>query len=243
MMFKQFLMALNFLTTIPSPIGAGQDFSPKKMRGYFPVVGLFIGLILALLDYILGNFFSPLANSWIEVVALICITGGLHLDGLGDSADGLLSHRSRERALEIMKDSRIGVMGVLAIIIVLGTKWMGISEIHSHRLFFLCIIPAYSRTSMLIGMKYLDYCRERGTAKGFFNDPIQGKDFIFFFVLIGISCIIPLAAVFINLGFLFISFLIITFYKDKLGCITGDTLGAMCEIVEAFLFLCAGLIY
>jgi len=239
-MFKDFLSTFSFLTVIPLFRSLKLEFFPQRMRPYFPLVGLIIGILAGVLDYFLGYFFSNPVRSWLDVVALIWITGGLHLDGLGDSADGLLSHRSIERTLEIMKDSRVGVMGVLAIISVLGIKWGGISEIGTHRFIAISIIPAYSRTSMVVAMKFLDYCRSSGTAKGFFIEPVKWRDFLPFCIIIGFSCFLSIGAIVINFSFLVITSVMIKFYKHKLGCITGDTLGAMCEIVESFMFLCIG---
>ena len=109
-----FLSAIGFLTILPVPKSA-RTFDGKQVI-YFPLVGLIIGAMLWTVDWI----FSCFANIEIRVIGdvlfLAIISGALHLDGLADSADGLFSHRSREQILEIMKDSRIGVMGVLALI-------------------------------------------------------------------------------------------------------------------------------
>ncbi len=235
--FKDISCSIGFLSTIPIVLKSDIDFSSVNMKPYFPIVGLIIGILVATFDRIIGFFFPLYISSWLDVVMLIFLTGGLHLDGLADSADGLFSHRPLNQVLDIMKDSRIGTMGVLALVSVLGIKYLGLTGIHTHRFLLISIIPAYSRTSMVIAMKYLKYCRKDGTAKIFFKEEVTVKDFVLFLPLMCISFLVLKVGILINISFFLISFLIIFFYKKKLGCITGDTLGCMCEIVESFLFL------
>lgn len=175
--------------------------------------------------------------SWLDVTLLIVLTGGLHLDGLADTADGIFSHRPLGEKLKIMKDSRIGAMGVLAIIIFLGIKYFGIRDIGSSRFLKICLIPAYSRVSMLIAMRFLGYCREMGTAKGFFESPVKPTEFVPFIPIMLASIYLGKGFILLNSLFFIVTFLLICFYKKTLGCITGDTLGGMCEVVESILFL------
>ncbi len=230
-----FFSALFFLSTIHFPIKV--DFHATRIKKYFPVVGLFLGFLVASFDAIFSRVLSSPVVSFLDVLVLILLTGGLHLDGVGDAADGIFSGKSREKALEIMKDSRVGIMGVLAVIAVIGIKWGGIFDISSHRFLALCVIPAYSRTSMLFGMRFLPYCREEGTAKNFFESKKILPTLPLFIPVLFLSLWLKDGAVVLNGVFLLFTFLILFFYKRRLGCITGDTLGAMCEIVEAILFL------
>ncbi len=96
------------------------------MIPYFPLVGLLLGGFVSVFDRLILNLWSQPVASLLDVVLLVFLTGALHLDGLGDTADGLYGNRPRERALEIMKDSRIGVMGLTAIVCGLAVKWAGI---------------------------------------------------------------------------------------------------------------------
>ena len=234
---KNFLGALLFLTTIPLPKKIKMEFSPDKIRTYFPIVGLFLGLIVASFDFFMCQILPASTTSWLDVIMLIFLTGALHLDGVADTADGIFSHRSTEDMLKIMKDSRIGTMGVLAIVSVLGIKYFGITGIDNNRFLIITLIPAYSRTSMVIAMKFLGYCRDQGTAKGFFASNVKLNEFIPFAFIIFISLYLGKDCFLLNSVFFISTFLIIFYYKKTLGCITGDTLGCMCEVIESILFL------
>lgn len=129
---RHFLLALQYFTRIPlhGRIAAWVGFSPAMQRAslaYFPVVGWVIGGIAAGSFYLLALALPPLsASPWVAVVLstvlTVLLTGALHEDGLADLADGLGGMVSRERALEIMKDSRIGSYGTTAVVLALGLK-------------------------------------------------------------------------------------------------------------------------
>ena len=168
---------------------------------------------------------------------LAVLSAAFHIDGLGDTADGLLGPRPRDKALEIMKDSRIGTMGLIAILFGLALKWGGIAGLETHRSIILIIIPAYARAAILFGMRYLPYGRPDGTGKPFFRDKISLKHFWGLILPVGLSLILGLQAIRLNLAFVIIIAMILLFYKRRMGCITGDMLGALVEITEAGLFL------
>ncbi len=231
-----FKAAVQFLTTLP--VGGDVRFQPRAMSAFFPLVGLLLGLLLAGFDAIGTRLWSQEVVSGLDVVVLLVLTGALHVDGLGDSADGLFSHRSRERALEIMKDSRIGVMGLVTIVAVLGMKWGGISELHGQRWLVLCLVPAYSRAGMLIGMRVLPYGRpEGGTGRDFCHRQVSLKTYWALPLLGVLSLFLGWRALVINGLFVLTTAGLLWFYSRKIGCITGDTLGAMNEVLEAVLFL------
>ena len=92
------------------------------MLAWMPVVGLLIGGLWAAFDYAAGLIFPMSVRGLLDVLFLVILTGGLHLDGLADTADGLLSHRDPARSLEIMKDSRVGTWGAIALFFVLGAE-------------------------------------------------------------------------------------------------------------------------
>lgn len=240
-----FKSAIGFITILPA--GRQESFSPMGMIRFFPLVGLIIGVCLAIVDT-LASFFWPFGvAAVVDVLFLVIVTGAFHLDGVGDTADGIFSHRSKERALEIMKDSRSGMMGLVAVFSVLSLKVAGIYAIKTSVFFtqamvLLVTIPALSRSTMLFGIRCLPYGREKmGTGKELFTRKLTALDFIFFPV--------PLVALLLLTGkgwLLLVVFLLLTagilaFYRKKLGCITGDMLGAMTEVSEAVFFLAAGI--
>ncbi len=120
---RRFLAAVRFLTFLPA--GRGGDTEARDLGrsvAFFPLVGALLGLLLAGAHIALAPLFPPLASAAIVIVFLIMLTGGLHLDGLADTFDGFYGGRDKEEILRIMKDSRIGVMGTVAIVAALLLK-------------------------------------------------------------------------------------------------------------------------
>ena len=232
---RNLISALQFITILP--LGKAKSFDPPKMVPYFPLVGILLGLMVALFDSVVLRFWAPSVAALLDIALLAVLTAAFHIDGLGDTADGLLGPRSRDEALEIMKDSRIGTMGLVAILFCLALKWSGIASLEAHRSIILIIIPAYARAGILFGMRYLPYGRPNGTGKPFFSEKLSLKHFWGVIFPIGLSLILGLKAIWLNLAFGVIIAMILLFYKKRMGCITGDMLGAMVEITEAGLFL------
>jgi len=232
---RNFIAALQFITILP--LGKTGVFDPPKMVPWFPLVGILLGLLVALFDAVVTRFWTPPVAALLDVILLAVLTGAFHLDGLGDTADGLLSPRSRAEALEIMKDSRIGTMGLVAIVFGLALKWGGIAGLDFYRSLILIIIPAYARAGILFGMRFLPYGRSNGTGKPFFDQKLALKHFWGLVLPVGLSLVLGLKAIWLNLSFAIIIAAILLFYKKRLGVITGDMLGAMTETTEAGLFL------
>jgi adenosylcobinamide-GDP ribazoletransferase len=139
-----------------------------------------------------------------------------------------------------MKDSRIGVMGLVAIICGLSVKWGGILSMNSHRSLLLILIPAYARGSMLFGIKFLTYGRaEGGTGHAVFETPLPLSAFWGLLVPVVLSTFLGWKALWLNLVFVCLTASILSYYRRRLNCITGDMLGAMCEVTESGLFLMA----
>jgi adenosylcobinamide-GDP ribazoletransferase len=222
-------------------MGKAKSFDPPKMVPYFPLVGILLGLLVAAFDTIVVRFWAPPVVALLDIILLAVLTGAFHLDGLGDTADGLLGPRSRDEALEIMKDSRIGTMGLVAILFGLAIKWGGIAGLDAHRSIILILIPAYARAGILFGMRYLPYGRPDGTGKPFFNEKLSWMHFWGLLLPIGLSLLLGLKALWLNMAFAIIIGSILFFYKKRMGCITGDMLGAMTELTEAGLFLTASI--
>lgn len=239
-----FRSAVLFITILPA--GKNVAYSPMGMIRFFPVVGLILGAGLMLFDVIVSSLWSPGVAAVLDTVFLVIVTGAFHLDGLGDTADGLFSHRSKQRALEIMKDSRTGMMGLVAVVCILAVKAAGIYSIKTGETLFptlilFLIIPAYSRAAMIFGIKFLNYGRDKvGTGLDLFKKDIGIKDFGFFLIPIFISLFFGYQALIFNFVFLVTLCMVLGFYKIKLNCITGDMLGALNEIMEAMLFLAMG---
>ncbi len=233
---RNLISAIQFLTILP--LGKPGIFDPKGIIRFFPVVGVILGLLLAVFDQAVFRLWPRPVAALLDVVFLVAVTGAFHLDGLADTADGLYGHRSREKALEIMKDSRIGVMGLVAVVCGLSIKWGGIACLDVHRSLLLIIIPSYARAGMIFGIRFLEYGRaEGGTGHSFFAGTPALQDFWGLIVPVVLSFFLGWKGLWLNVVFLILTILILSYYKKRIGCITGDMLGAMNEIIESLLFL------
>lgn len=243
--FADLRACMAFITILPT--GKNPVYSPVGMIRFFPVVGLIIGTLLVITDFLASMVWPAPAAALVDLIFLVAVTGAFHLDGLGDTADGIFSHQSRERALEIMKDSRTGMMGLVAVVLGLAAKLAGIwsvkiscSPVQAMTILFL--VPSFSRASMILGIKYLKYGRKgRGTGKDLFDRPLNSKDFYLCLIPLGFALLLGYKGLILISGFALGCVAILKFYEQKMNCITGDMLGAMTEVMEALLFMAAGM--
>jgi adenosylcobinamide-GDP ribazoletransferase len=246
---KPFLNALKFLTLFPvgsKDLLEKRDFA--KMMALFPVAGLAIGLLLAVSGEAMRHFFPDMLTAAILVVMLIGLTGGLHMDGLADTFDGMAGGRDAAGKLAIMKDSRIGTMGVLAIVSIFILKLQLIALIPGDlRFVALLTMPAFSRWSMLIPVKFFTYARREGTGKIFFESITSSAFAIatLLMLVIAAACLkLPGFCILVTVGgFTFLWSLLVS---RQIGGITGDVVGATNELIEVFFlftfYLCRGVL-
>ncbi|MBU4235396.1 MAG: adenosylcobinamide-GDP ribazoletransferase [Proteobacteria bacterium] len=231
-----FLAALRFLTIVPLAWRCEYDgrFFAASLA-WFPVIGLLIGLTCATLISGLISFFPPSVLAMAAIVLLAAISGCLHLDGLADSGDGLLSSRPRERILEIMRDSHTGAMGVIAIVVVLLGKYAALSSLGAPTLIAtLIVMPLAGRCAIVVTMAFLPYAREgEGLGRLFYSPSSRWAALWSFALLAGVlSCsgwrmsLVVLVAVFTTV------LLFSLWCRARIGGATGDTLGAVCELTE-----------
>lgn len=241
-MFNGLISAMRFLTVIPIPFKKDVPFVPKAAVPFFPVAGLVIGIILALLDWFFGWCFNRTIAAALDVAILICLTGALHIDGLADSGDGLFSHKPTLKALEIMRDSRIGSMGMATVVVVLLIKFAALTSIESHRFLMLLLIPALARTGLVFAMLRLPYLRkEDGLAGPFFVSSLPWLFVMILLLVLAALVYTGLTGLIVIAGYLVSTALIMLFYHKRMGGVTGDMLGAMIEVQEAFLLLLAAI--
>ncbi|MCK9364925.1 MAG: adenosylcobinamide-GDP ribazoletransferase [Syntrophales bacterium] len=232
---RGFFAALQFLTIFSLPRGLAPDKEAlQKAPPFFPLIGLLVGFLVSTIDWGLGFIFPVPVRSVLATILLIAFSGALHTDGLADTADGLLSSRPRERMLEIMRDSRTGPMGAVAIVCVVSLKIAAIASLPSPARFWaLLLMPVAGRCALLIVMAVLPYARPEGLVGVFrLNRPALFLFWALIFLLAtgglagGLAGVIAAAS-----SFLFV--LLFTIYlRRKLGGYTGDTLGAACELTE-----------
>jgi adenosylcobinamide-GDP ribazoletransferase len=241
---RLFLSALGFFTRVPIPQWVG--YSPEQLNAatrYFPLVGVFVGALVALLTVAMGLLWSPHLAIALGLGVSVLLTGAFHEDGLADSVDAFGGAFTRERVLEIMHDSRIGTYGAVALWLALAVKWQALVDIQAAAGwggFAVVLIGAHaaSRSMAISLLRTLDYVRPEGKAKPVAQRlSMSGLAF-------GIACSVPwwvwpdwragvsgaVVLIAVRAGF-------IRYLRRRLGGYTGDTLGFAQQIGELALYL------
>lgn len=238
---KAFFHALAFMTRFPVPRLSDSKEDWLASPAYYPLVGAVIGVYIWAMAWIAGNlFFYPLE----AVTTLVCwifITGGLHLDGWMDVADGLGSYRPKEEMLIIMKDSRVGAMGVIAAILLILSKTAALYEIFRfHPLIVLILPPIIARLCLVLAIWFWPYISTKGIGTGMKSGLniwriTAGLVFCLTlgFIIGGVKALFTILLTGIS-GFAFVCYL-----TKRLGGLTGDCYGALVEWTEtaALLFI------
>lgn len=147
---KRFISILQFMTRIPIKIDVGFDEEFHKSIAYFPLVGLVLGILLFVIGTISNLLLDSFTTSIIITLSSVILTGGLHIDGLGDTFDAIYSYRDKDRMLEIMKDSRLGTNSLLAIIFVILFKIVFINNIiNTGYMWIIIFMPVIARLGVI----------------------------------------------------------------------------------------------
>jgi adenosylcobinamide-GDP ribazoletransferase len=234
---KSLLAAWAFYLCLPAPKKMELDFS--RIARWAPLMGLILGGILCLCDYGLALLAMPLVvRSTIIILLWLLLTGGLHLDGAMDSADGL-AVTDPTRRLAVMADSATGAFGAMAGMAILTLKIVSLSAISQQRWLVLLMIPAWARWAQVLAISLYPYLKAEGKgamhSKGV--EPIP--DLLGGLLALGMVAavqfywqpviLIPAVAC---VG-LVLSYLVGKYFDRAFGGHTGDTYGAVVEWVEA----------
>jgi adenosylcobinamide-GDP ribazoletransferase len=206
---------------------------------YFPAVGLVIGGLLSGFDRLVTMFWQADIRAVLDVIFLIILTRGLHLDGLSDTMDALGSNAPAEKALMIMKDSRIGAFGAMALVMCLLLKVKGIEAISGKGLWQAMILTTcLSRWGLNVLASISSYARKEGGL----GEAFVGRATLFTLPWAGLTAGIASFVLFEWQGILLFagvsvfSWLTAIFFRRRLGGVTGDVLGAHLEWTEAGIF-------
>ncbi len=235
---KRFLLTLGFMTRIPVNVDLGEVKDEDMHKGflYYPVVGLIIGLadlaVYELVTLILPSFFGIT----FAMLANFCVTGAFHLDGLSDTADGIYSARTRERMLEIMKDSRIGTNGAIAMCFDLILKFGGLLYSTNVPLMIL-MMPIAGK--MVQGAIVYKAVYPRKTGIGIYVGTVDLGTVIGTVILglLAMVCAFSYWGILIFAVLYLGAYLFRRYITGKIGGITGDVMGAGSELSEVFLLL------
>lgn len=267
---KGFLLLLSFMTRIPMPKTEYDEEKLGKSMKYFPVVGIIVGLILLFFSIVFTFILKNLAYTAVLPIIIMVIiltdlitTGALHLDGLADTFDGIFSYRSKHKMLEIMKDSRLGSNGALALILYFLIKfalfYSLIIENQGEAIYAVITYPVVARFCSVISCASAPYARGSGMGKTFVDNTktcgvivattitllyIIGMIFMPFVLFTNYSLPLYFIAQSIVINVVIVLLLGLFAYafskliERKIGGITGDTLGALLEISSlVYLFL------
>jgi adenosylcobinamide-GDP ribazoletransferase len=238
---KTFLRAFSFLTILPvGQIPLSEEKGLARSMAFFPLVGLVIGLLLALGYYLLSFLFSKSLVLWLTIGLLALLTRGLHLDGFADTMDGLGSGGPREKTLEVMRDSRIGAFGVIGLILLIGAKYLSLDQLAEQSIpRALILMAVLGRNSMVLVCYRSPYARDgEGLGKPF-SENLGLREIALSLIssfgigllLIGVKGIV----VFFGIGLFSLGYRY--FFVKKLSGVTGDILGAANEMSELLCLL------
>ena len=234
---RLFLVAFQFLTIVPLPFAVRcEEEDLGRSMTYFPLVGLAIGALLAGTDFLLAPLLPRGVGDLILIALLSVVTGGLHLDGLSDVCDGLAARGSRERFLDVMKDSRVGAVGAVALVLGLGLKYQALVAVpiqyKREVLLFFPLAARFAQVQMTVGAT-------RARSDGLGSAFIGGAGLLQFVL----AYTLTLAAAYLLLGMngIYCSLLLYlltwgikSWSHKRLGGITGDVIGCASEINEIF---------
>lgn len=228
---NDFLTALGLLTIIPAryrePITA-------RAYVYFPLIGLLIGAILVAAQFALRAIFSPLVAAALVLVLWVALSGALHLDGFADACDALFAATTRERRLEILRDVHLGTFGAVGLILLLIVKFAAIASASSF--VPLLLAPVLGRWAMVFAAMF-PLARSSGMAAMFRAGLTRRIVFVatMFTVLVcalfGAHGVLAFSVAFV------IALLVARWAQNRLGGLTGDIYGMICESVEVIVLV------
>lgn len=241
---KGILAAWIFYTRVPLPYVTLQASDFQGIARWLPLVGLLIGLGLVLADLGLRSLLPDPVRAVGVLWLWISVTGGFHLDGVADTADGLSvdahDHEGQQRRLAVMSDSRVGALGGVALILVVLIKFAALLSMTAEHWPYLGLAPAWGRWGQLITIGIYPYLKEKGQGR-FLKDSTRPLDLGLMslgLVIItwgtGVWTDLELRSILLwSLGVAGISLGISWRLARRLGGHTGDTYGAVVEWTEA----------
>jgi adenosylcobinamide-GDP ribazoletransferase len=234
-----FIAALQFLTLArvykTDNVMTPEEFSRSMV--YFPVVGALQGLLLFIVYSLLGGVLPPALVGAILVAVLIITNGGLHLDGFIDTIDGLAGGTTPQRRLEIMRDSAVGAIGVVALFILLILKYESLSAATTTAAGAIFLFPIVGRWTA-VPVAYLSNYARAGEGLGRLFSEVTITTLLYSTIItaVPVAIILGLTGLIAMVGVFIVAVLITGFFKRKLGGVTGDVMGFQGEVGEV-LFL------
>lgn len=239
MSFRSLRAAVSFLTVVPV---ANADGSPgaRLGRAYFPAIGALIGLVAGAVAVLAGGLASPLVGAALAVSVLAALTGAIHLDGLADSADGLLvTHGDPSSRLEVMRDPKLGAYGVTAIVAVLLLDVASIASMAPLRaLVGLVIAGALSRLATLAVIAFVPYVRATGLGVAAWEPRHRALDLTVGVVTAAVVCALDWRRALVSVVMVaLVTLAVVRLARVRIGGATGDVCGAVSELGQLAVLL------
>jgi adenosylcobinamide-GDP ribazoletransferase len=239
-----FWAALQFLTIFPTPLHH-DDYSRASSQSlpYFPLIGLILGAILLGLYYVLILVLPPVVVVALLIIALVILTGAHHLDGLIDTCDGVFTGKTKKERLAIMSDTRVGAFGISGVVLLLMLKYVSLLSIISMILPALLLMPTLSRWVMSSVIFTFPYARRTGMGLPFKQGATWQKLTVSTIIALTVAVVLlkwwglPLMVVLWLVGYG-----IASYFRSRLGGLTGDNYGAINEMSEVLVLLLVVLI-
>ncbi|MEM7668756.1 MAG: adenosylcobinamide-GDP ribazoletransferase [Pseudomonadota bacterium] len=230
--------AFQFLTRIPVATTGWEPDRLARAARYFPLVGAAVGGASGFVFWMGAGLLPPMIAAGLAVLSGILLTGALHEDGLADTADALGGHAGRARALEIMRDSRIGTYGAVAIIASIGLRWAALASLAPVAgALALIAASAGGRALMVPVSRILCYARTSGAGESVSDGARNGE--ILLAALITCVAIAPLGLVGVTAFLLagLAGWVVLRGLARRLGGYTGDGLGAIEQVGETVMLI------
>jgi adenosylcobinamide-GDP ribazoletransferase len=236
--------AAQFLTVLPALVRRPPHADDLgRSEAFFPLIGLLLGAIVAGADLLLQPVASPLVRDVMVVALLAGLTGALHLDGLIDTFDGLFAGRSPERRLEIMRDPRAGAFGVVTVVLLLALKLAALASLPADlRIAALVIAPGLGRWAIVLVTATFPYARPEGMGRAFKASIKRRHVVVAGALALGAAgAVVGAGGIVVWLAASAAALLAGRWVTSRLGGVTGDVYGAICELVEAGVLVALGL--
>ena len=232
--------AVMFFTRVPVPAGWGATREDlQRAAAYFPLVGWFVGGVAALAWWLGAQVWPPLVASGVSLAATLLLTGAFHEDGFADVCDGFGGGYTKERVLEIMRDSRVGAFGAIGVVMMLGLKWQAVAALPvAFAPALLVAAHVLSRTVSVSLMAVLDYVREDAAKAKPLATQLSGGQLWLALVTGVAACALLPVKIWWTIPVLVVTQLVLAcWFKRRIGGYTGDCLGAAQQVAEVIFYL------
>ena len=243
---RLYLIALQFLTIIPLPFDTRcQKEDLGRAAACFPLVGLTIGGLLVGLNWLMAPWLNTALTAALLITTLAAVTGALHLDGLADVCDGLAARGTPERFLAVMKDSHVGAVGAVGLVLGLLLKWQALLAVPAEIMWpALLLFPTLGRCAQTLALAGAKHARLDGLGATI----IQGMTTKHFFIALIITVaacllLLPIKGMIALTAVFAVTLIIKGYFQNRLGGLTGDIIGCINEIAEIVALIVLSAVY